>query len=61
MLVTEVAIEVSCLSCPELFDSCDMACDHVLRELHISPNFSTELDVSQNTLCRSALISWAFL
>lgn len=60
-LVTEAAIEASCLSCPELFDSCDTACDPVLRELRISPNFGTEIDVFQSTLCRSPLISWAFL
>ena len=61
MLVTEVANEVSCWLCPELFVSWNMAWDPVLRELHVSPNFSTELDVSQNMLSRSALISWTFL
>lgn len=61
MPVTEVANEASCRLCPELFASWNMACDLVLRELHISPNCSSELDVSQNMLCRSTLISWAFL
>lgn len=50
MLITEVANEVSCWLCPELFVSWNMACGLLLRELHISPNFSTELDVSQHAL-----------